>query len=173
MKINLLINFFLKYWSPIISSLALFISLITSWYVWRSNHQEPEITTVWIHQVSNQYNICLNIINQSARPICIHDVSLVINSQKFKITDFKVWLSNPAGHPELKSYSDELPLNLPPYFGTKVIYAFQHVTEEFKNTAVIELKYDQQKVIYCTFTPRQLISKEEYSWRLDYRNYNS
>lgn len=71
-------NFFLEYWAPIISTLALCLSLYASALTWHSRHVKPIIKEKWIFKVDTQYNVCLSIYNPSSIPTTIQSVKIIV-----------------------------------------------------------------------------------------------
>lgn len=141
-------------------------------YVFYNSHQHPQIIPIWVYASGNQYNVCINIINTSSKPVCITNVRIVKEHKEYSITDYHVPLSIPVGHNDQKAYSDELPISLVPFSGVKVVWAFQHVDSELlANGFTIKVNYKKNHDIKCNFHTEMFIDSKEYTARLDYRNY--
>lgn len=164
-------NFFLKYWSPIISTFALSLSFYASIVTWYARFKKPVITIKWIYKIDTQYNICMSIYNASSKPLTLQKTNLIISGKNtYFPVDFPLVLIevNPL-HTIKKDngftpiayiedspkhfFSSDLPINLDPYKSKKIILPFQFVNEQIEE--LDPLKCD----LHLTFNKNKEVGK--------------
>lgn len=159
-------NFFLKYWSPIVATLAFLLSLWASYNTYKLTHLKPKALIKWINEVkdgeTSQFNICLSVFNGSSKPISIKKIWL----NNFPAIDFLLVL---VSDEDSEIYSDDLPINVDPFKSIKFVVAFQYVTPELlQRKRLIKLVYDSNKtVIADTDSPNVNIDSREMIRRLN------
>ncbi|QNQ83801.1 hypothetical protein FP435_04755 [Lactobacillus sp. PV037] len=120
-----------------ISALSLILALIANIHNWKQERIQASILYKWGYKTpdSKQLTLCLLITNMSSRPNTITDLELLWaltqSEYGFKSTLFSVWLTDDGGS---KTYSDCLPLNIPPRSSKTFVMVFQDVDSMLLNS---------------------------------------
>lgn len=144
-------NFFLKYWSQLIATIAFLLSLWSAFHTYKLTHLKPEAVIKWINEVkdgkSSQFNVCLSVFNGSSKPVSIRKVFL----NNYLAVDFPLVLVSDGNS---TIYTDDLPINIDPFKSCNFVIAFQYVTAgELHCQGAIKLIYDSNKSILVNTSP--------------------
>lgn len=164
-------NFFLKYWSQIIASLAFLLSIWNWAQAIYLKHSKPSISINWICKVGPQYNICLVITNTSTKPITVTSIDFITKSYMSTTYEYPVKLQMDI-ESRKKVFSDPLPINVQPFSSRKVIIAINSkltiddlVKTNFKG---IKCTYDLKKSITVKIMDKQVfIDTRSFSNRIE------
>ncbi|WP_295745349.1 hypothetical protein [uncultured Limosilactobacillus sp.] len=187
MNTHLIISFFLKYWSPIVATLAFLLSVYSGVNTWITKHAKPLFHINWIHKISSQYNISLEIYNPSSKPISLRKANITINRKiKFKAISYPLILSSqePEHHlKDKKSYqlatftdpakvcwSTGFPVNINPFTSRNIILPFQSVDIDLEKLkpgqCELILKYNKRSKKTIELSVKELlINEQEYTRR--------
>lgn len=154
-------NFFLTYWSPIVATIALLISIASICMSWRTQHAKASIQLNWVFNAGGQYDVCLTIDNPSNRTIALKSATIIADHSNFHAAQFPVELASRTDG--LWFFSDDLPINLSPFSSKKIIIAFQFVNKDLqdKKCCLVSLfhKNDQINVEF-SFNDFEISAKE-------------
>ena len=144
-------QFVLKYWSPIIATLAFCLSLYASAMTWHYRHMKPVIKLKWVYKISTQYNVCLSIYNPSSIPTTIQSIKIVVAGRgQYQPIEYPLVLTSTTPRHILKDsngitpvavfddpdkhfFSIDMPINIDPYKARKFVVPFQFVNDTLEN----------------------------------------
>lgn len=125
-----IIYFLFKYWSEIVATLALLISIINIIINFILNYKNLDIKINFYleHKFNNKFFIELNtiLINKSKQPISIVDIKFENNNKIYSAKNEKSVISQKkSSDEEIKIYNSELPINLIGLESSKEMFLFK------------------------------------------------